>query len=484
MARKIKRFAITAIAFVWACLFLAACGMADGSYDGNESPADIPEFVGAGDTFSEIEERDFVSATESPQSAFAVSTFSSSYTYMRRAVQEGRLPAANSVRIEEYINYFDYDVAPPEEGDFSYASNVFDCPWNGAHKLMRVTFRARDVVRESAANNLVFLADVSASMYGADRIGLLQKAVSVITDGLGENDVVSLVTYAGESKTVFEGKTAADRTDILQEINALTVGGKTAGQNAISRAYAVARRYFIPGGNNRIILFTDGDFNVGATDTDALRALVEQNAQSGIMLSCAGVGYGNYKDKTLEAIATAGNGEAYYFDGESEVRRVFGEKLTGTLFTVARDGKAQISFDSSQVQQYRLLGYDNRMLTGIQFEDPATDAGEIGSGKQITALYEIVPAVSYEENMPVARAELRYKSAQSNAACAVDVLISAAQESDDDAFIACVAEYGLLLRRSRYAQGASFGSLRVRLNAMQLSDSYKQEFRGLVNLAA
>lgn len=469
------------------CLCLSACGLPNGGNSGEDRPQQFPNgsaIERQEDTFREINERGFVSTAASADSSFALSVSRSSYTYMRRMVSSGRLPVADSVRIEEFINYFDYAVDVPAEGDFASEARVFDCPWNSSSQLLRVTFQARDTSRAPVVNNLVFLADVSASMYGDDRIGLFKTALSYAAEGLGENDTVSLVTYAGASRVVFEGKRATDRDEILEEVQALSVGGNTAGYTAIEKAYGLAEKYYAAGGNNKVILFTDGDFNVGITDTDALGERIREEHDRGITFTAIGVGQGNLRDDRLEALAAAGGGSAYYLDNEREARRVFGEELIGTLTTVAYDAKAQVSFQPAQVSEYRLLGYDNRMLTGVEFEDAETVGGEIGSHRQVTALYEIRCSETCDPSAPYATARLRYRAAGDAEESAYTVAVRKGAPTDDDGFIACVAEYGLLLRKSAYAADANYASVLARLRALPDGDEHRREFRALVQSAS
>ncbi len=480
------KFVAVLLCFCAALFSLASCASPDGVYNGgndyNETGISLP--TERGDSFREINERDFIKTEVCSSSTFSLSASRSSYSYMRKAVNSGRLPATDSVRIEEYINYFNYEIEPPQEGDFSVQTNVFDCGWNEEHKLLRVSYAAKKIERESAVNNLVFLVDTSASMYGADRIGLFKTAVEYVAEALGEDDKISLVTYAGDVRVLVDGAGASRRDELIEAVSSLQASGNTAGGSAIEKAYSVAKKNFVPQGNNRIILFTDGDFNVGISDPDELEMFVKTEKNDGIYFTAAGVGYGNYKDDVLEALAEAGDGDAYYLDGESEAKRVFGEELTGTLIAVAADAKAKVSFALSQVESYRLIGYDNRMLTGVQFEDEQTNAGEIGSGRQITALFEIAPTQNCNYALPFATAELKYRSPSGGEQKEIAAEIVSEEETADDAFIGCVAEYGLLLRRSKYAENASFVSLENRLAALNLTDECKTEFYGLVKRAS
>lgn len=474
---KKKNFFVLLFAAVFACLCLFACGMPDGSYGGGDSEphSSFTRIEKSADTFSEITERGFVSASEESTSAFALTTSRSSYTYMRRSINSGRLPAKNSVRIEEYINYFDYDVASPESGDFAGEARVFDCPWNDSGKLMRFTLASREVQRSSAPVNLVFLVDVSASMHGEDRIGLLKTSLLYAVEGLGEDDCVSLVTYAGASEVVFDGLSGKMRDEFCEKVDALQVGGNTAGFSALEKAYSIARKHYTQDGNNAVILFTDGDFNVGISSPEELESEISEMRDRGISFTAVGVGHGNLRDDVLESLANAGGGKAYYLDSESEARRIFGEELTGALQVVARDAKAQVAFDSSQVAQYRLIGYDNRALTGVEFEDAATASGEIGSGMQVTALYEVILAQEYDASKDFASLELRYTNRDGEQA-SYELAACMGEQTDDDIFISCVAQFGLLLRGSAYCGNASFEAVCQTLGLLTAEDPLKSEF--------
>ena len=482
-------------AFLSCALILAVGGCS--APHGGGAFSDFGNFTTeSADEFSVSEERGFTSTDEETKSAFSLSTSSSSYTYMRRAVNSGVLPEQKSLRVEEYINYFDYFVPEATGEDFSAVTSIFGSPFVADEKLIRVTFKARDYERESAPCNIVILADTSASMFGADRLELLKVAMEYLVDGLGESDLISLVTYAGSSEVAFEGLNSTSRGEILSCVENLTAGGVTRGYDALGRAYEVALEHFIDGGNNRVVLFTDGDFSFTDYGGEQLESELTNHASRGIYLSCVGVGFGNYKDATLEKLANAGGGATYYLDSKSEAKRVFGEQLTGTLVTVACDAKAQIEFNPSAVDSYRLIGYDNRVLSGAQFEDSDTDAGEIGSSHTVTALYQVrlksdlaekklaTATLKYRIPNDMTERELNYDVEMSGVDGLTDTEEKYERIHADDEFISCVAEFGLLLRGSKYKGNASFDNLLSRLSALELTDKYKIEFRSLVNKAA
>lgn len=433
------------------------------------------------DTFEKIMEQSFVETAEQPTSSFRMSVSTSSYTYVRNSLNNRALPQADAVRIEDFVNYFSYDLHAPENGTFNMYSNVYSCPWNSDGKLLRISVKAKEIERAQTASNLVFLIDSSGSMSGGDRLELIKKAFGYLADNLGENDRVSVVTYAGSSRILLSGESGQNTRRIKGVIDELKAGGSTGGASGITTAYNLARDNYIDGGNNRVILATDGDFNVGISDPVGLTSLIKTQRDSGIYFTGIGVGFGNYHDTTMQALANSGNGQALYIDNESEAKKVFTEGLTGTLFTVAKDAKTQVVFNADRVQKYRLLGYDNLVLSQEEFEDGYTDAGEVGSGHIVTAVYEIIPTAATEGNF--AAAEIRYKDVDSNENKSEKTDIVSADANTDDKFIACVLEGALLLRRSEYKGTANYSSVIERLTALNLTDEYKQEFLQLIKIA-
>lgn len=481
---------------------MTGCG-AMKEYPGNNEGLS-PEFISngeEGDSFNEIVEKGFVETSAQTKSTFRLSVSTSSYTYMRGAINRNIKPNRNSIRIEEFINYFNYDIPSPTEQDtFNMTGNVFDCPWNAQNMLLRVSVKAKSVERTSMPSNLVFLLDTSGSMNGADRLPLVKKAFSFLAEGLSENDRVSIVTYAGNSKIVLDSAQGDNKNKILSALDELSAGGNTAGARGIETAYQLANKNFIQGGNNRVILATDGDFNVGISSKDGLKELISSYSKSGIYFTGVGVGFGNYKDSTMEDLATCGNGQAFYLDNISEAYKIFTKDLTGTLFTVANNAKAQVTFNPETVAKYRLIGYDNLIMSSEDFDNPLADAGEIGSGHSVTALYEIVPTASikhtlsensarnrlenFAENPMFASAEIRFTDVVTNDDLSVTLpIILKGNMSDDDRFVACVAEGGMLMRDSVYKGDASFDGLLRRLNGMNFTDEFKLEFKQLIGKA-
>ena len=330
---------------------------------------------------------------EQPLSTFSIDVDTASYANTRRFIQQGQLPPRNAVRIEELVNYFRYDYPEPTDGSpFSVSVDVATCPWEPQHKLARVGLKARTIAENKRpATNLVFLIDVSGSMAPENKLPLVKQALSVLVSKMGEDDQIAIVTYAGEAGLKLNSTSGSQRNIIQQAIDSLSSGGSTNGAAGIQIAYDTAIRSFIKGGANRVILCTDGDFNVGVSDDNTLVEMIQEKAASGVFLSVFGFGMDNLKDAKLEKLADKGNGNYGYIDGLQEARKVFGEQLSGTLITVAKDVKLQLEFSNATVGAYRLIGYENRVLAARDFDDDTKDAGEIGAGHTVTALYEIVP---------------------------------------------------------------------------------------------
>lgn len=456
--------------------------------------------------YNYIVENNYTSTASNPLSTFSIDVDTASYTNLRRMITEGwsgeEIPA-EAIRIEEMINYFEYDYPQPKEGEpFSVTTEISECPWNGDTKLMLVGLHSKDIdLSERPAMNLVFLIDVSGSMYDDDKLPLVQKSFSMLTENLSAEDRISIVTYAGSDSVVLEGADGNDREKILDAINSLTAGGSTAGAEGINTAYKIAEKYFIEGGNNRIILATDGDLNVGISSESDLTALVEEKRETGVYLSVLGFGTGNIKDNKMEALADNGNGNYSYIDSELEAKRVLVEEMSGTLFTAAKDVKIQVEFNPAYVKGYRLIGYENRALADEDFNDDTKDAGEIGAGHSVTALYELVmndsdmelasSELKYQEsaegvnNGELLTASIRYKEPDGDTSklLAYPVTMDNYNEkmSYNMTFAAGVAEFGLVLRNSEYKGTATCQSVLTLLADYDYeSDVYKDEFIYLV----
>jgi Ca-activated chloride channel family protein len=428
-----------------------------------------------------LRENPFRDPSLHPLSTFGIDVDPASYANVRRFLSEGRLPPKDAVRIEELVNYFDYDYpSPAGEHPFSVTTEVAPAPWNPAHRLVHVGLQGRRVAEEELPPaSLVFLLDVSGSMADHDKLPLVKTALRMLVERLREEDRVAIVVYAGAAGLVLPSTSGANRGAILEALEKLDAGGSTAGGEGIRLAYRVARESFRPGGNNRVILATDGDFNVGASSDAELVRMIEQERADGIALSVLGFGTGNVKDAKMEQLANRGNGNYAYIDGAQEARKVLVEEMGGTLLTIAKDVKVQVEFNPAAVQAYRLIGYENRLLAAEDFADDTKDAGELGAGHSVTALYEVVPVgapspargadrLRYQQNLPTRRAaaggellhvKLRYQPPQGGASRLIEQPVrdrpTPAAASADFRFAAAVAEWGLLLRGSEFRAGAS-----------------------------
>ena len=355
----------------------------DGYYD---------EDATAGEKYAEIAENPFLETSRAPLSTFSIDVDTASYANVRRYLNDGMLPPKDAVRIEELVNYFEYDYPQPIGNvPFSVTTEVATAPWNAKHKIVSIGLQGKKVALDNVPpSNLVFLLDVSGSMNDARKLPLLKDALRILVNQLTAKDRVAIVVYAGSSGLVLPSTN--NRNDILNALNNLNAGGSTNGGQGIQLAYNVAQENFIKEGNNRVILATDGDFNVGLSSDDEFVRLIEQKRQSGISLSVLGFGTGNTNDSMMEKLADKGNGNYAYIDSQAEALKSLGSQVAGTLFTIAKDVKIQIEFNPAKVAGYRLIGYENRLLANKDFNDDTKDAGEIGAGHSVTALYEIVPA--------------------------------------------------------------------------------------------
>ena len=365
------------------------------AYDGGDvcygiDSYEYPTQASRNESYKEYTEAGFKDPKAEPLSTFSVDVDTASYSNVRRLLEDGTFVPEDAVRAEEFINYFDYDYPDPEEGKFSQYVEIGDCPWNASHKLMMVGLQGKRLdQKEVPPSNLVFLIDSSGSMGTYNKLPLVQSAFSMLAENLTKDDRISVVTYAGSSSTLIKGASGKDKDDILEALYSITASGSTNGEGGINTAYELAEKYFIEGGNNRIILATDGDLNVGASSTEELTELIESKRDKGIYLSVLGFGTGNYKDACMEALADNGNGNYSYIDSVDEAHRVLVEEMSGTLYTIAKDVKIQVEFNPSQIASYRLIGYDNRLMAAEDFYDETKDAGEVGAGHSVTALYEV-----------------------------------------------------------------------------------------------
>ncbi len=450
-----------------------------------------------------IKENGFKRVADAPLSTFSIDVDTASYGNVRRLIRAGGSIPADAVRVEELINYFPYDYPKPKGDEpFSVTTEYADCPWNEEHRLLMIGIQAKEIdFADRPASNFVFLLDVSGSMYSDDKLPLVQKAFSLLAENLTEKDRVSIVTYAGYETVVLDGVPGNQKAKIVAALEDLEAGGSTAGEAGIEMAYALAEKNFIPGGNNRVILATDGDLNVGISSEEGLISLIEEKRKSGVHLSVLGVGTGNIKDNKMEALADNGDGNYNYLDSLYEAKKVLVDEMGGTLITVAKDVKIQVEFNPGYVEGYRLVGYENRLLRDEDFDNDEVDAGEIGAGHTVTALYEIIPGgggsnLKYqEEKAPSDSTELltvslRYKAPNGNKSRLIEHPVEAdsyrEEMSENMAFASAVAEFGMVLRDSENKGKASFSQV------MELaepcvhhdSDGYRKEFLELVQEAA
>lgn len=468
--------------------------------------------------YSKWEEQGFFSVMAQPQSTFSADVDTASYSNLRRLIREGydleSLPEG-AVRIEEMLNYFSYDFEEPRgQEPFGVTTQIGRCPWNEEAELLMIGLKTEDIRYEQApASNLVFLLDVSGSMGDPGKLPLLQEAFTLLTENLSSKDRISIVTYASEDTVVLQGAVGSEKRKIKRAINGLEAGGGTWGSRGIETAYALAEENFIKGGNNRIILATDGDLNIGMTTEEELEELISEKKESGIFLSVLGFGTGNIKDNKMETLADKGNGNYAYIDCMQEARKVLLEEMTATLLTVCKDVKFQVEFNPELVEAYRLLGYDNRVMEREDFHDDAKDGGEIGAGHSVTALYEIILREPLQHGMTESEIEdlkygseyrkragempaadqkykewltvsIRYKKPSGSKSELLEYPIGyeSYQEkpSNDFLFAAAVAEFGLLASHSEYPEDASVERVEKTVRKLDLKDSYKIEFLELV----
>ncbi|NVO30944.1 vWA domain-containing protein [Hymenobacter lapidiphilus] len=485
---------------------------ADQSYGSVSAAPYFPQpEPGAGDTYASVAENGFRSAQKEPLSTFSIDVDAASYSNVRRFLQQGQLPPPEAVRVEEMLNYFQYDYPQPAATaaePFRVITEQAQCPWNPQHQLVQVALQARRVATDKLPPaNLVFLVDVSGSMDGSDRLGLVQQGLKLLVQQLRPQDKVALVVYAGAAGTVLPPTAGSEKATILRAIDNLSAGGSTAGGAGLRLAYDVARQSFNAQGNNRVIICTDGDFNVGEQSDGAMERLIVQQRESGVFLTALGVGRGNYQDQKMELLADKGNGNYAYLDNLDEARRVLVSQFGGTLFTLAQDVKLQVEFNPARVREYRLVGYENRLLDPEDFNNDRKDAGELGSGHTVTALYEIVPvgapatvdALKYQPapatTPALASAELltvklRYKEPRGTTSRLLALPLTGvarplADASENLRFAAAVAQFGMLLRQSEHRGTATYeATARLADGARRFDpEGYRAELVRLVRLA-
>lgn len=476
-------------------------------YSTFQSSAYANSTFGGTESYANFVENAYILASEMAVSTFSADVDTASYSNMRRYLQDDLMPPVDSIRIEELVNYFNYDLGTPNEGEtFNIVTEMHESPWDNNHQLLMLAIYTEEIVfSETEGNNLVFLLDVSGSMSNQDKLPLLQQAMNLLVDNLRPTDRLTIVVYAGSSGVVLDGVTGEDKQTIKDAINNLRAGGSTNGSSGIHLAYEKAEEYFVEGGNNRVILCTDGDFNVGTTGTSELETLISEKRETGVYLSVLGFGTGNTKDDIMETLADNGNGVYYYIDSLLEAKKVFVNELGGSLVTVAKDVKFQIEFNPAHVKGYRLIGYENRLLNYEDFDNNEIDAGDIGAGHEVIVFYEIIPSSSDEEvdtseykQVPdlkyngtnymdeVATLKINYKNPTDDTDLSTSAIITTAQpsaESETFKFASAVVEFGLVLRRSEHQGNATYNNALIR--AMQSTgidlEGYRYEFISLIN---
>ncbi len=483
-----------------------------GGIVGDKSMRGMPSTSTSAEAYDRIEENAFVAVADDARSTFSIDVDTASYSNMRRFLDNGTRPPVDAIRIEEMINYFSYDYKGPSgSAPFSMTAEVGDCPWNESNRLVHVGLQGKIIDQSDVpSRNLVFLFDVSGSMNSPSKLPLLKRAFSLLVDNMRPDDTVSIVVYAGASGVVLEPTSGKRKGDILAALDRLSAGGSTNGGAGIHSAYAMAKKGFIEGGINRVILATDGDFNVGATSQSDLVQLVEDKRRSGVFLSVLGFGTGNLKDATMEKLADKGNGNYAYIDSISEARKVLVEEAGATLVTIAKDVKIQVEFNPTEIASYRLIGYENRKLAHSDFNDDTKDAGEIGAGHSVTALYEVVPAgagaagtvdaLKYQDRAAPSAAsdsgelmtvKVRYKNPDADTSKLLSFPITDADRGLEDTsrdfrFSAAVAGFGMLLRGSEHKGDASFDMMRTLAEGSMGTDARgrRNELLRLIDKAA
>lgn len=461
------------------------------------------------DEYDVIHENTFQDPLKSPLSTFSIDVDAASYSNLRRVINSGQKPQKDMIRIEEMINYFSYDYPEPKgEHPFSITTEVAQAPWNKNHQLVHIGLQGKKLDYENTdPSNLVFLIDVSGSMSHLNKLPLLKSSLKMLVGELSAKDKIAIVAYAGAAGLVLPPTPASENSTIISALDNLSSGGSTAGGQGIKLAYKIAEEAFINNGNNRVILATDGDFNVGISSTSEMIRLIEEKRKTGIYLTITGFGMGNYKDGRMEQISNAGNGNYYYIDNINEARKVFVNEMQATLFTIAKDVKIQVEFNPEKVQAYRLIGYENRMLNAEDFNNDKKDAGELGTGHTVTALYELIPQgieseftkhidpLKYQnqttshhvKSSDLLTVKFRYKEPNSSISKLItntlaDNTKDINKSSDNFRFSASIAVFGMLIRESKFKQASTYqGALNLALGAKgNDKEGYRQEFISLI----
>jgi len=462
------------------------------------------------ESYEKYEQNAWNAVLSNPLSTFSIDVDTASYSNARRFLMKGRLPVEASVRIEEFINYFDYSYEPPkDEKPFSVNTEVVSSPWHDKYKIVKIGLKGKEVASDARPkSNLVFLLDTSGSMHGGNKLPLLKQALKLLVTKLGSDDRISIITYAGSSGTVLSSTPASKKATILQALENLRAGGGTNGEAGIKAAYREAKSGFIAGGINRVILATDGDFNIGINNRQELAEYIQENSKDKIFLTVLGLGQGNYKDHEMETIANKGNGNYFYLDTFNEAQKVLVNDLSGTLMTIAKDVKIQVEFNPNLVSQYRLIGYENRKMANKDFNDDKKDAGEIGAGHKVTAIYEIVPkgvpfhgtaedSLKYQKTKSssshtgeLLTVKLRYKLPEEDTSKLISVPVKDSEvifekASLDTKLAVSAASFGMILRGDKELGDANISFVLDNANLAKAIDKhgYRSEFVDLIKLA-
>ena len=452
--------------------------------------------------YAYLPENDFLSPGANPLSTFSIDVDNASYTNTRRYLEDGMLPPVDAIRTEEFVNYFDYNYPTPTKDEtFSVYTEVGECPWNADNKLVHIGMKGYTVpIEELPPSNLVFLIDISGSMSDQNKLPLLKKSYKMMVDRLNEKDRVAIVTYAGDDRVALESTSCKYKEKIKEAIDNLESGGSTNGAGGIERAYEIAGKNFLPEGNNRVILATDGDFNVGKSSDGETTRLIEEKRDDGVFLTILGFGMGNYKDSKMESMADHGNGNYFYIDDIRESNRVLVNNLAGTLLTIAKDVKIQVEFNPEMVKEYRLIGYENRVMNNEDFADDKKDAGELGAGHTVTAIYEIVPGKADKTDLKFQKnksknssdllwVKLRYKKPNGTKSKLIEMPLanesrSWNETSEDFKFSTAVTGFSLILRKSKYINGFDYDDvLTICREVVSMDRMDRVEFMQLVENA-
>ncbi len=464
-----------------------------------------------GESYSNIVENEFKKTSDNPLTTMSIDVDRASYSNVRSYLSNNQMPPIDAVRIEEMINYFDYEYDVPNSEDktpFKISKSIIDCPWNKDHKILHVAMASKKIDKSAlVASNLVFLIDVSGSMDQENKLPLLKSSLKMLVNELSEQDKISIVVYAGAAGVIIDGTHGSNKKEIIEALDRLEAGGSTAGAAGINKAYELAKKHFIKGGNNRVILASDGDFNVGVSSESELVKLIEKHRESNVYLSVLGFGMGNYQDSKMQQLADKGNGNHFYIDNILEAKKSLVKEYGSTLYTVANDVKIQVEFNPAVVAGYRVIGYENRQLANEDFNDDTKDAGELGSGHVVTALYEIIPQgvksaflknidpLKYSKketinNKELATIKFRYKPLNSKQSIKSEEVINNKvigykNATDNEQWAISIAQFGLLLRESKFKGSSNYSDLLQQIKSIKSGkeDEFKKECIGLIETA-